>query len=296
MFGLRRGYCERVVGLWAAGAAMILALLAGLVLLGGEVGAQEEAVGEIPAPEAAVERAYSDPDEVNGVFTLTLEGPVAEGYSFYVETDFGSGSALICTTDPEMNALGYAPCVEGGQSVPFVVASGHEISYRILGNPGNELSQFVIDEGSVVASEGVTVSAAYTFPEESGNSLPEHTGYAGNDGAPTTGEPAAGGDRTGTEEPGTTGESVAAAQYADEETTAAVPPAEDPGAEETTAAAYPGDIAGDATTGGAQDEGRLPVLSRLSDLLPQSGGVSVALLGGAAALILGGFAIRKFLV
>jgi len=111
----------------------------------------------------------ADPAEAMVAFELTLGGEVPENVSFYVESTSGPGG-VICTTDAAANEeAGYPRCESGGEinRAEFPMPAGAPFDYRVLTSQGSELSQSVVDEGSVAAAEtGLVLAIAYSFDGE----------------------------------------------------------------------------------------------------------------------------------
>lgn len=111
----------------------------------------------------------ADPAEAMVAFELTLGGEVPEDVSFYVESTSGPGG-VICTTDEAANEEAGYPGCEGGGAVnraEFPMPAGAPFDYRVLTSQGSELSQSVVDEGSVAAAEtGLVLAFAYSFDGE----------------------------------------------------------------------------------------------------------------------------------
>lgn len=108
----------------------------------------------------------ADPAEATVAFELTLGGKVPENVSFYVESTSGPGG-VICTTDAAASEETGHPRCEGGGAVnraEFPMPAGAPFDYRILVSQGSELSQSVVDRGSVAAAEtGLVLAFAYSF-------------------------------------------------------------------------------------------------------------------------------------
>lgn len=111
----------------------------------------------------------ADPAEAVVAFELALGGEVPENVSFYVESTSGPGG-VICTTDAAANERSGYPACEGGGAVnraEFPMPAGAPFDYRVLVSQGSELSQSVVDEGSVTAAEtGLVLAVAYSFDGE----------------------------------------------------------------------------------------------------------------------------------
>jgi len=111
----------------------------------------------------------ADPAEAMVAFELTLGGEVPENVSFYVESTSGPGG-VICTTDAAANEeAGYPRCESGGEinRAEFPMPAGAPFDYRVLTSQGSELSQSVVDEGSVAAAEtGLVLAIAFSFDGE----------------------------------------------------------------------------------------------------------------------------------
>lgn len=211
---------------------------------------------------SAARAAYGSPEEVNGVFRMILDGRSTEaGYSFYVESDSEGVGTVLCSTDPGMVEAGYSDCGPGTLEVPFVAPAGEEVSYRILGNLGNELSQFVVSEGSQVAAEGMVIEGSYSFREDTDDKV----------------DPV---------------DEAAGAQYAGESDQV-----RDTSSGEASSGGIPagpqGDDAEEAPGSGIASSVAAIAGAGLSGLLPQSGGSPIVLVAGGALLIAAGGLLMK---
>jgi hypothetical protein len=138
---------------------------------------------------------------VTATFRLVVEGELPEDFSFYVEDSTGTGG-VICTTDGDaIETAGYPECRDGGAAneTEIPVPAGRSFDYRILASRGVELSQQVVDEGSLSPTGDFTVNATYDAAE------------AGDQYAPETGEDQYDGsdpDSSAPEEPDLNGDGV----------------------------------------------------------------------------------------
>ena len=111
-----------------------------------------------------VEPTADAPDEEASVtFELSIEGEVPDDFSFYVENSVGEGG-VICTTDAAVvEEADYPECrPDASNTADLPLPDGETFNYRVLRSRGTELSSLVLDEGSEVAEDGLTIKTSYS--------------------------------------------------------------------------------------------------------------------------------------